>query len=344
VISSLRVIDFRCFEALAIELEQRCVFFTGANAQGKTSLLEAIAVGARLGSPRASRQAQMIREGQFGCGVAIGTKDGLFKAVYQDRKFELSLDGSPCKKMDYLVQSPRIVWMENRDLELVRGSGERRRRYLDAIGSQLSPVYARALRDYTKALRSRNALLKDQRSHDREFQVFTTLLVQHGKTLIEFRERMIQDLLPYLAASHQTISDAQEQFSLTYQPSSLNLEDDLLTGIDQDSIMKQTLIGPHRDDFLLHVDGRPANDFASEGQQRTLAIALRLAQGRLLEGQAQVVYLVDDVFGELDDQRRRSLMLAFPNSAQTIFTTTQIHWGDVQAQVFELKESQVIAV
>jgi len=286
VISSLRVVDFRCFETCAVDLDNQRVFFTGANAQGKTSLLEAIAVASRLSSPRASRQSQIVREGGIGCGVAIETEAGLFKAVYQDRKFELAHDKVPCKKMDYLSKSPRVVWMENRDLEIVRGSGERRRRYLDTIGSQLNPVYAKALRDYTKAVRSRNALLKDQRSESRDFQVFSALVVEHGNILIDFRSRIIRDLLPFIVQAHHTISGAKEKFSISYQPSSLNFTEDLAKSLPQDQVMKQTLVGPHRDDFSILVDGRPANDFASEGQQRTLAISLRLAQGDLLESQA----------------------------------------------------------
>ncbi len=344
MITSLRLIDFRCFEAVALDLEHRCVFFTGANAQGKTSLLEAIAVASRLGSPRASRQSQIVREGKDGSGVAIQTEQGLFKAVYQDRKFELSQDGAPCKKKDYLENSPRIVWMENRDLELIRGTGERRRRFLDTIGAQMSPLYARSLRDYTKALRSRNALLKDGRSHDGNFQAFTELVVRHGEFLITTRQKIIHDLLPYIEESHHTIAASKETFSISYRPSSLNLAQDLEEGLERDRLMKQTLIGAHRDDFSVLVDNRVASDFASEGQQRTLAIALRLAQGRLLESQphSEVVYLVDDVFGELDEQRRQALMQAFPKTAQTILTTTQIHWGEVDAQVFELKDGKIV--
>ena len=208
----------------------------------------------------------------------------------------------------------------------------------------MSPLYARSLRDYTKALRSRNALLKDGRSHDGNFQAFTELVVRHGEFLITTRQKIINDLLPYIEESHHTIAASKETFSISYRPSSLNLAQDLEEGLERDRLMKQTLIGAHRDDFSVLVDNRVASDFASEGQQRTLAIALRLAQGRLLESQphSEVVYLVDDVFGELDEQRRQALMQAFPKTAQTILTTTQIHWGEVDAQVFELKDGKIV--
>ncbi len=319
------------------------VFLTGSNAQGKTSLLEAIAVASRLGSPRASRQAQIVREGCIGCGVALETDEALFKAVYQDRKFELAIDGQPSKRGEYLEQSPRVVWMENRDLDLIRGSGEKRRRFLDAIGTQLSTVYARALRDYTKALRSRNAMLKENRSRDRSFEMFTQLLIQHGQALVSFRQQIIQDLLPEMEVSHHTISGQKEQFSMVYMPSASELASAMEASLQRDVIMKQTLVGPHRDDFALTVDQRPASDFASEGQQRTLAIALRLAQGRLLRGSDQeVLYLVDDVFGELDEERRQALLLALPRSAQKVLTTTNLNWGAVDAQVLQLSGYRLV--
>ena len=344
MIRSLRAIDFRCFDTVAVTIESPRVFFTGQNAQGKTSLLEAIAVATRLGSPRASRQSQMVREGAIGCGVACETDQGLFKAIYQDRKFELSLDGVAEKKKDYLQKTPRVVWMENRDLDLIRGSGERRRRYLDAIGSQLSPVYAKALRDYTKALRSRNALLKSPQGDERTLQMFSELLVRNGEVLIQYRARILEDLLPFIMEAHHVISNGGEQFTLQYQPSTTDLGPQLQESLPKDRIMKQTLVGPHRDDFLVLVDGRAASDFASEGQQRTLAVALRLAQGDLLRAQvvdAPVIFLVDDVFGELDEMRRRALMMAFPEECQVVLTTTHLNWGEVQGQVFQLERYKI---
>lgn len=344
MLRSLRVIDFRCFESLSLTLEAPMVFLTGENAQGKTSLLEAVAVASRLGSPRASRQGQMVRTGSTGCGVALETEEGLFKSVYQDRKFELTLNGAPCRRSDYLAESPRVVWMENRDLELIRGSGEKRRRYLDAVGSQLSSQYASSLRAYTKALRSRNALLKDGRSGESSFRIFSDLLVQHGQVIIDYRRRILSDLLPYMTESHTQISGKREQFVMQYQPSSESLATDLEQGLQKDLLLKQTQQGPHRDDFSLLVDECPACDYASEGQQRTLAISLRLAQGDLLrhtQTGGEVVYLVDDVFGELDTKRRQALLTTLPTDCQKILTTTSLNWGEVSGQIYTLKEGRL---
>lgn len=320
------------------------IFFTGENAQGKTSLLEAVAVASRLGSPRASRQSQIIQEGKAGCGVAIQTDEVLYKAIYQEGKFDLSMDGQGCLRKDYLSSSPKVVWMENRDLEMIRGSGEKRRRFLDAVGSQLSAQYANSLRTYTKALRSRNALLKEGRSGDGSFKAFTGLLLEHGKVLVAYRQQILADLIPLMTDAQEQISGRRESFLMQYSPSSTELERDLAEGMQKDMILKQTQIGPHRDDFSLLVDGRVASDYASEGQQRTLAISLRLAQGELLRRQGragELFYLIDDVFGELDETRRRSLLQALPTDCQKVLTTTSLNWGEVSGQVFQVKDGQV---
>lgn len=344
MLESLRVIDFRCFESLSVEVDSSMVFFTGGNAQGKTSLLEAVAVVSRLGSPRASRQSHIIREGANGCGVAIQTTNGFFKSIYQEGKFELSIDGQPVTRAEYLSRSPRVVWMENRDLELIRGSGDKRRRFLDSIGSQLSAEYTYALRSYTKALRSRNALLKENRFQDGSFKVFTDLLVQHGATLMDFRKRMVEKLLPYMAAAHSKISGANESFDLKCQISAPQLTEGLQENFQKDIVLKQTTVGPHRDDFSLLVDGRPASDFASEGQQRTLAVSLRLAQGELMLNSIDsdnLIYLVDDVFGELDQGRRAALMESLPASCLKLLTTTSLHWSGSHGCVYTVNDRKL---
>lgn len=316
------------------------VFFTGENAQGKTSLLEAVAVAARLGSPRATRQAQLVKEGRKGCGVAIQTDTHFHKAIYEERKFSLTMDGQSCLRREYLAVSPRIIWMENRDLEIIRGSGEKRRRYLDALGSQSHEEYAESLKMYSKALRSRNALLKDGRVGEGSFTSFSEQLVKHGQILIEHRERLLQELIPPITESQAQISGKRETFSMEYNPSARDLERELAEGLQKDVILKQTQIGPHRDDFSLSVDGRAASDFASEGQQRTLALALRLAQGELIRknaGQAETMYLIDDVFGELDEARRHALLSALPAECQRILTTTNLNWGKIDAAVYKVE-------
>ncbi len=339
MLRSVRVIDFRCFESLIIDFDSPTVFLTGRNAQGKTSILEAIAVASRLGSPKATVQSQFVREGCNGAGLALATDQHLFKVIYQERKFSTTIDGYPSKRAQYLLQTPRVIWMENKDLDLIRSSGEKRRRYMNAIGVQHSVDYNTSLKAYNKALQSRNALLRSNRSQDKTFQIFTELLVTHGQYITDYRQRIIERLKPFVQQAHQHISQGFEIFDMSYHPSSTNLHQDLLANLSKDIQIGQTSLGPHRDDIKFAINNRDVSTFGSEGQQRTLAISLKLGQGAFLKyllPETSIFYLIDDVFGELDTSRKSALMEFLPQDAQKILTTTSLDWCDTSHQVFEI--------
>lgn len=345
MITSLRLIDFRCFDSLSFALDTNLVFFTGQNAQGKTSILEAIAMASRLASPRASKQMQMVREGAMGCGVALQKDGQFFKSIYKDKKYELVIDGVPVKRREYLSQAPKVVWMESRDIDLIRGSSEKRRRYLDSIGTQLIPEYPMTLRNYTKILRSRNALLKEGRIQERTFQVFTDSLCEYSDLLTQMRSDLVQRLIPKIYSTHSRISQNQEAFTISYLPSALSLSSYLEANLPKEKLLKQTLSGAHRDDLRLTINERNASDYASEGQQRTLAVSLRLAQGALLTdafSPPQVLFLIDDVFGELDRTRREALMEALPTQSQKLITTTTLNWDSPLSQNLYLSNGQIM--
>jgi DNA replication and repair protein RecF len=219
--------------------------------------------------------------------------------------------------------------MGNEDLELVRGPGEVRRRYLDFLGSQLDPAYRRAWSRYKRALQAKNLLLKEPRPRDAEIASYEEILIEHGTELTASRAKLVAALEPLAAAAQAAVSGKAEPLALTYQPAGGPC---LRTSIEQarerERRLRQSVVGPHRDDLVLRLHGMPAADFASEGQQRTLALALKLAQGRLLEqlGGKIPIYLMDDIFGELDPGRRNALMNHLPASAQKWITTTTLSW------------------
>lgn len=322
--------DFRCFESLAIEAPAAGGVLVGDNAQGKTSVLEAICVLVRLQSPRAKRMTTLARIGTRGFGIA-GDPWG------QERQVRHSHDGLTLKadeaprtsQSDYLDDGGLVVWMGNEDLELIRGSGEVRRRYLDFLGFQLDPAYRRAWSRYRRALKAKNLLLKDSRPRDAEILSYEEILIETGTVLMEVRTRMVAELAPLAAAAQQRISGREEPLTLHYLPGSgTDLRAALHQARERERRQRQAVIGPHRDDLGLRLHGVPAADFASEGQQRTLALSLKLAQGALLEQRTGKipVYLIDDVFGELDPSRRNALMRHLPAAAQKWITTTHLDW------------------
>ncbi len=330
MIRSLRLLDFRCFSALDLEVPPAGAILTGDNAQGKTSVLEALCVLVRLHSPRTHRMTSLAKIGSKGFGIAGDPWDS-------ERRVRHSRDGLILKADDearpsqtrYLEDGGLVVWMGNEDLELVRGPGEGRRRFLDFLGSQLDPDYRRSWSRYRRALRAKNLLLKESRPRDAEILAYEEILVEHGSFLMQSRARLVADLAPLAAEAQRVVSGRDEPLTLNYLPASgPDLRESMLQAREREKRLRQAVVGPHRDDLDLRLHGMPAAEFASEGQQRTLALALKLAQGKLLEnrGGKLPIYLMDDIFGELDPGRRNALMSHLPPQAQKWITTTHLDW------------------
>lgn len=330
MIASLRLQDFRCFGSLALEAPAAGVVLTGDNAQGKTSILEAICMLVRLHSPRTHRIGTLARIGAAGFGIAgdpweqqrkiVHSRDGLMLAVDEETR--------PSQGA-YLEDGGLVVWMGNEDLELIRGPGEGRRRFLDFLGAQVDPHYRRSWSRYRRALRAKNVLLKEGRHRDAEIASYEEILIEHGTVLMEIRARLVDGLAPLAAEAQRAVSGRDEPLSLRYLPASgPSLRESMLQARERETRLRQAVIGPHRDDLDLRLHGVPAAEFASEGQQRTLALALKLAQGKLLEqrGGKLPIYLMDDIFGELDPTRRNALMNHLPEAAQKWITTTHLDW------------------
>jgi DNA replication and repair protein RecF len=331
-LTSLRLQDFRCYTSLRCPLAPGVTLFTGDNAQGKTSLLEAVCVLLRLQSPRCQGTAELVRFGAAEFGVA-GTFDGRELRHRGGAARELSLDSTVVRRPgDYLAASGLVVWMGNGDMELVSGSSEARRRYLDFLGTQLFPEYRTALRAYEKALRARNLLLKRDASPPwREIAAWTPLVVEHGTALRRWRQDLVTALTPRAAEAHVAIGGAGEILTLTYEPGSEeNLEHQLAAARAEETRRRVTFLGPNRDDFGISINQLPAARFGSEGQQRTIALALKLAQAAVLTDRCQrhPLLLIDDIFGELDPRRRNALLRALPAESQKLITTTHLQWLD----------------
>ncbi|MFT4176802.1 MAG: DNA replication and repair protein RecF [Luteolibacter sp.] len=345
MLRSLRLMDFRCFSSLDLEVPAGGAVLTGNNAQGKTSILEAICVLVRLHSPRTHRMATLSKIGGQHFGIAGDPWE-------QERQVRYSRDGLLLKADSeqrqshtlYLDDGGLVVWMGNEDLNLIRGPGEARRHFLDFLGAQLDPLYRRAWTRYRRALKAKNLLLKESQQRLAEILSYEEILVEHGTLLMRSRARLIDELSPLAAEAQRAISGKDEALTLTYLPaSSPDLRESILQARERETRQRQAVIGPHRDDLSLRLHGMPAADFASEGQQRTLALALKLAQGKLLEqrGGKLPIYLMDDIFGELDPGRRNALMRHLPTRAQKWITTTHLDWLQETPELSDLGRFQI---
>lgn len=331
MLNVLRLRSFRCYSTLRWEIPPEGALLVGANARGKTSLMEALCLVLTLHSPRTNRPDHLAQHGAGSFGLVLESDDSTRRLLWEERKLRMSLDGMPVSEgADYVADAPPVAWLGNRDIALVTGPAEERRQYLDFVGTQWHPAYRNALRLYRRALKARNALLRNPRCTPAALAGYDEQLVRHGSLIMQMRLRLLELLQPHIAACHADIcGERREPVGLAYMPSAaLPLREALTAAAEADARSGCTTVGPHRDDFALTIHGAAAADFASEGQQRTLATALVLAQAYLLQvetGRAPLL-LIDDIFGELDPPRRCALLHSLPEESQVIITTTHLDW------------------
>jgi len=329
MLSSLQLRNFRCFESMAVAFSSGFNFIVGANGLGKTTLLEAACVLLRLQSQRSTSLGPAVRAGQRSFVVSGNVDDHSLQFFYSPLRRKLAFDGIEQHDHSEYLRLARVVSFANHDLDLVRGPAELRRRYLDFIGGQVDARYRPALRAYERALRSRNALLKSPRPRPRELEAYTEPLVRAGCMLRQMRTDLVDRLKPYAIASQNAISGKRETLNVEY---AAGCAEDFATHLQQvrseDERLRVTTAGPHRDDLILTVQAMPAAQFASEGQQRTIALALKLAQAQIFTENSEnaPLLLIDDIFGELDTARRHALLAHLPNESQKLVTATSLAW------------------
>lgn len=340
MLSRIKLNDFRCFEALELSLSAGVQFFTGDNAQGKTSILEAACVLLRLASPRSTTLGPVVRLGAKGFAVQGVHGTAQMQYYFSPTRRKLVLDSLEQSSTREYLRVARLVYFGNTDLELVRGGADGRRRFLDFLGAQIEPLYRMNLRAYERALRSRNRLLKSVPVRRREVEAYDQPLLDAGGLLTQLRRSLVEELAPWVSRAQQNIrvtagetagKGGNEELTLHYQPGG---DGDFAAALqasrEEENRLRQTLVGPHRDDLLLNLDGQAAAVFGSEGQQRTLALALKLGQASLLQAiwKAPPLLLLDDIFGELDPLRRNALLAALPAGGQQLIATTHLDWLD----------------
>ena len=284
----------------------------------------------RLQSPRASALAETIKHGAAGFSLSgrVGERE-LKCHLSREEGRQLLLDDVPQRKSDEYLRVGLVAFFSNEDIELVRGTSSKRRRFLDFLGSQCDAGYLKNLRAYERALRSRNFLLKEGPHRGKELSAYDGPLVAAGEYLAKVRAQLCEELAPAVAKHVGAISTRGEKTTLRYERSGgPDLAAALAESAEEERRLRQTVVGPHRDDIALELDGAAASSFASEGQQRTLSLALRLAQADLIRARrgAPPIYLLDDIFGELDPDRRRRLLIALPSDSQRVLTTTTWQW------------------
>ena len=335
-LAHLRLRDFRNYARLDADFAPGFHVLLGDNAQGKTNILEAVYLMATLRSFRGVGGAQMIRHGQrgyFAGGKVIGAGEREIKMFWSAHERSLSLDGRPVKKLaDYLGVLRAVVFCTE-DLQLVKGAARARRRFLDLLLAQTNPIYLALLQRYMRAVRARNALLKHRGVDEAALDSFSQEMVKLGEEIIRVRRELVPKFSPLARLAYRRISNDAEELRIEYRPSVKNdFAVELAQSRGRERSFRATLIGPHRDDLQLLLNEKSAAQFGSEGQKRTLAIALKMAQAEFLAGihGSAPILLIDDVMGELDLKRRSGFLPllehARKTSGQVFMTATEENW------------------
>jgi DNA replication and repair protein RecF len=335
-LAHLRLRDFRNYARLDADFAPGFHLLLGDNAQGKTNILESIYLMATLRSFRGVGGAQMIRHGQRGYfvgGNIVGAGEREVKMFWSARERKLALDGQPVKKLADYLGTLRTVVFCTEDLQLVKGAARARRRFLDLLLAQTRPGYLPLLQRYMRAVRARNALLKQRAIDEAALDSFSQELLKLGDQIIRARRELAPKFSPLARLAYRRISNDAEELRIEYQPS---VEKDFTVELAQsrarERSYRSTLVGPHRDDLQLLLNEKSAAQFGSEGQKRTLAIALKMAQAEFLTGihGSPPVLLIDDVMGELDEKRRSGFLPLLEHarkaSGQVFMTATEENW------------------
>ena len=335
-LAHLRLRDFRNYSRLDVDFAPGFHLLLGDNAQGKTNILEAIYLIATLRSFRGVGGAQMIRHGQKGYfigGKIVGQGEHEVKMYWSAQERSLNLDSRPVRKLtDYLGVLRTVVFCTE-DLQLIKGPARARRRFMDLLLSQTSPAYLPLLQRYTQALRSRNALLRQPIFDPVALEGFSRELIAAGAEIIRLRRELAPKFSPLAQQAHRRISNEAEELRFEYQPSvKADFAVQLTQSHARERVYRSTLVGPHRDDLQFLLNDRSAAQFGSEGQKRTLAISLKMAQAEYLTSihGAPPVLLIDDIMGELDVKRRSGFLplleQAHRSRGQVFLTATEENW------------------
>lgn len=332
-IQSIELSNYRNYRSLVMEFDRGTNILFGDNAQGKTNILESVYLSGTSRSHRTVRDRELIRFGQEEAHIRTNLRrDDLSYRIdihiRQGRSKGIAVNGMPVKKASELFGLLGIIFFSPEDLNIVKNGPAERRHFINAELSQIDRIYLSDLSNYNKALNQRNSLLREIFNHPEmkeTLDVWDEQLIAYGKRIIARRRAFVADMLPIVAKIHRKLSGEREELVISYEPSidDIFFEDELLRTRDRDMRMGTTNVGPHRDDLKLSIGGVDIRKFGSQGQQRTCALSLKLAEIQIMENKRgeKPVLLLDDVLSELDSNRQNYLLESI-NDIQTIITCT----------------------
>lgn len=333
-INFVRLCDFRNIELSEASFSSQSVWIHGQNAQGKTNLLEALGLLCAFRSFRTSKTASLIRKSKACAKLLfeisheiLGDCTVLMQLGEKSKK--IFVNDAECKGLaDFIGEFPTMA-LCSEDIKLVRGGPAERRKFVDMLISSLDADYFRRLKAYHAALNQRNALLKQRNFDEVLMEVLEAQMASSAISINALRDEYLKSLGGIATKKYKILSSERESAAIIFKSAQLNLSEGeylslLKSSRERDAALGSSSVGPHRDDFLILVAGASARDFASEGQQRSIVLSLKLAQYEMFKLAKSIVpvLLCDDILGELDSDRKKAFWACVDGGAQVFASST----------------------
>lgn len=332
-VKSLALNQFRNYDHLEMALSPGINILYGDNAQGKTNIIEALYMSATTKSHRGSKDREMISFGSEESHIRVMMqKDAVAHKIdmhlKKNKSKGIAIDGLPIKRSGELFGMLHMICFSPEDLSMIKNGPAERRRFMDMELCQLDHIYLSDLSSYNRIVNQRSNLLRQIAFDDKlkdTLDIWDAQMISFGQKVIRRRSSFIHQLNEWIRPIHKTLTGGEENLEIIYQPSTSadRFEYQLSMQREHDLMMKQSTVGPHRDDMVFKVKGIDLRKFGSQGQQRTAALSLKLAEIELVRqliGDTPVL-LLDDVLSELDSHRQNYLMTCIQN-IQTVITCT----------------------
>lgn len=354
-LNELTCTGFRCLDDIHFQPIRGINVVRGENAQGKTSLLEAILFAATSRSHRTNLETDLLAHGAEGFQIALDVsredREVSIKVNWWRGEKRVKVNGIAQTRMSDVLGKVRLVFFCPEDIALVKGSASVRRKFLDMELSQLNPGYLAALQQYRQALRQRNELLRASAPDGAQLDAWDQQLIRHARVIVTERAAFAEELGRFTARAYHAIAH-EEEMTLTYRPHTEadDLERSMREARESDLRRKQTTHGPHRDDIEMTIGGEPARSHASQGQQKSAALAVKLAELELVNARTgeYPVLMLDEVLAELDAKRSKHLFDAIHDDVQCILTTTDLeergHFGARDTAEFLMNQGHLSAM
>lgn len=333
IVTKLELSNFRNYKLLELDLDKQTNILYGNNAQGKTNILEAIYMCSTTKSHRSNKDFELINfdsdEGHIKLHInKNGREQRIDIHLRKNKSKGIAINGIPIKKASELFGVFNVIIFSPEDLNIIKNGPSERRKFIDMELCQLDKIYVYNLVNYNKVLSQRNQLLKDlyfKPELKQTLDVWDMQLAKYGGEIIKRREEFIKEISNILIPIHNELADNQEDIEIIYEKNceTDDLYEKIVTNREKDIKYKNTSVGPHRDDVLFFNRGKNIRTYGSQGQKRTIALSLKLAEIELVKSLINdtPVLLLDDVLSELDSKRQNHLLKSLDN-IQTIITCT----------------------